>query len=265
MRVFLANVGTNASDGFAGPIFDDGRFEFVPIREGKRSLDSLSGVVTYGDLRSHYDRSADLHQYIPPNRLGNACHYDPEFETLTYGDNVGGGRAANLRHVEPGDVLVFLARLQRWTGGQRTQEFGFYLIGGLHIEQVFADVNEPPTGEAAVRIARNAHVIRVQASSDWNKWGGFHVFAGSERSRRFNRAVPVTQDLCDEVFRDKSGAPWRWPAHRSTLSVIGSYTRTCRCMLDTSDADQAVRARALRSWIAQNSGEHDAALLDTEH
>ena len=143
-------------------------------------------------------------------------------------------------------------------GCQRTQEFGFYLIGGIHIEQVFACAGE---GDATTRIARNAHVIRARALGNWDTGGGFHVFTGSERSRRFNRAVPVTRDLCDEVFRDKNGAPWRWPVHRSGLSVIGSYTRTCRCMLDTSDAEQAGRAGALRSWIARHAGEHDAELL----
>ena len=261
MRVFLLNVGTNASDGFAGPIFDDGTFEFVPIREGDRSLDTLPGVVTYRDLRSHYETGDDLLRYIPDNRRDNACHHDPEFETLTYGDDVRSGRAANLRHAERGDVLVFLARLQRWTDSQRTQEFGFYLTGGLHIEHVVANVSEQA---ATVRIARNAHVIRARASGDWDKWGGFQVFAGSERSRRFHQAVPVTRSLCDKVFRDKNGAPWLWPAHRSDLSVIGSYTRTCRCVFDTNDSEQAGRVGVLRSWIARHSGEHDAELLASD-
>lgn len=261
MRVYLANVGTNATDGFAGPLFEDGRFEFIPILEGDCSLDALDGVVRYRDLRSHYDRDANLLRYVPAARRDRACHNDPEFETLTYGDDARRGRAANLRHAEPGDALLFLARLERWRGGRRTREYGFHLLGGLRIENVYAGVAEPPAGGAGGRIARNAHVVRAQASGDWAKWGGFHVFTGSERSRRFERAVPVTRELCDAVLRDKDGAPWRWPSHRSDLSIIGSYTRTCRAVLDTSIPEQAERTATLRKWIAEHTGAHDAELL----
>ncbi len=138
---------------------------------------------------------------------------------------------------------------------------GFYLLGGLRIESVHHGVTSPPTGEAAARIGRNAHVVRAESAGDWAAWGGFSVFAGSSRSRRFERAVPVTRALCDETLRDKSGAPWSWPSHRSELSVIGSYTRTCRCVLDANIPEQAARAAALRSWVARHTGEHDAELL----
>ena len=258
MRIFLANVGTNASDGFAGPLFDNGRFESIPIREPNRNLDSAPGAVRYRDLRSHYDRGTDLLRYTPSARHGQACHYDPEFATRTYGDNTNGGRGANLKHMQANDVLLFLARLQRWTDGERTQEFGFYLLGGLHIEEVYAYIAQPPSGDAAARIAKNAHVIRARCMGDWDK---FHVFTGSERSRRFERAVPVTRKLCDAVLRNKGGQPYNWPTHRSELSVIGSYTRTCRCVLDTGIPEQAQRAATLREWIAKHSGDADAALL----
>ncbi len=259
MRIYLVNVGTNASDGFASPLFGDGRFEFVPIAEDNR-LNVADGAVRYRDLRSHYDGSVDVLRYIPAARWDHACHNDPEFETLTYGDGVGrGGRAANLRHTAAGDALLFLARLERWTGGERARQFGFYLIGGFRVDAVYANITEPPVKEAAERIARNAHVIRAQCTGTWD---GFWVFAGSNRSRRFERAVPVTRALCEAMFRDKNGASWQWPAVRSELSVIGSYTRACRCVLDTSVPEQARRAAALRAWIAENSGEHDAALLE---
>ena len=268
MRVYLINVGTNASDGFASPLFDDGRFEFVPILEGDRSLDALSGVVRYRDLRSHCEPGADLLRYVPLARHGQACHSDPEFATLTYGDNVGGGgRAANLRHAERGDALLFLVRLQRWRADgagepARTREFSFGRIGGLRVGEVYANVQAPPEGEGAARIGRNAHVVRAQSSGDWEKWGGFHVFAGDERSRRFERAVPVTRDLCDAVLRDKSGAPWEWPPHRTELSVIGSYTRTCRAVLDDAVPEEAERIARLRAWVADYAGERDAMVLD---
>ena len=35
-RIFLINVGTNASHGFCSPIFEDRTFEFLPIPEDRR-------------------------------------------------------------------------------------------------------------------------------------------------------------------------------------------------------------------------------------
>ena len=137
------------------------------------------------------------------------------------------------------------------------KEPGFYFVGGLSVDSVEGNVTRPLTNQAAKRFAGNAHVIRAQCSGYWD---GFWVFGGSSRSRRFERGVPVTRELCEKVFRDKNGLPWDWSRQTET-ATIGSYTRACRCMLDTSDSQQAQRAATLREWIAQHSGDGDAALL----
>lgn len=49
---------------------------------------------------------------------------------------------------------------------------------------------------------------------------------------------------------------------RRISSVIGSYTRACRCMLDTSIPGQAKRTEKLRAWIARHTGDADAELLE---
>ncbi|MDE2765373.1 MAG: hypothetical protein OXI25_02935, partial [Chloroflexota bacterium] len=189
-------------------------------------------------------------------------HYDPEFETFTYGDMCDeNARASGLRGLRRGDALLFLVRMERWREDRRTKEFGFYLIGGLRVDWVLGGVTEALTGQDAERAATNAHVRKARADGDWN---GFWVFGGSPSlSRRFERAVPVDRGLCEQVFRDASGNPWRWPPGKSCLSVIGSYTRTCRCVLDTAVPDQARRAETLRAWIAQHSGAEGAAVLDS--
>lgn len=262
MRVYLANVGANASHRFASPIFEDGAFEFLPIPEGGRGLDDSPQMVRYRDLRSHYDAARGLTRYLPERYWGYACHYDPEFETLTYGDMCGAnGRAAGLRAIREGDALLFVVRMERWRGGARTGEFGFYLIGGLRVEWILPGVTQPLTGRDAERAAANAHVRRARADGDWN---GFWVFGGlPSLSRRFERAVPVNREVCDKVLRDASGDRWRWPGHRSELAVIGSYTRTCRRVLDTSIPEQARRAEVLRAWVARHSGARDAGVLDS--
>ena len=248
-RVFLANVGANAGHRFAGPLFDDFTFEFLPIPED-RALQSRH-AVRYRDLRSFNRPGSDLLEYIPRRLWDRPTHNDPEFETFTYGDNCETtSRGANLKELRPGDRLVFLARLERWHEGRATGRFGFYLVGFLEIARAdwaLKSVWARPSAAALSPYLRNAHVRR--GLSDESLWDGFWVFRGSERSRRFRAAVPVTRELCETVFRAADGSPWRWDGARTELQVIGSYTRTCRCVIDPSDPEGSDRAEALWAWV----------------
>ena len=245
MRVYLANVGANSGHRFASPLFEDGSFEFIPIPES----DGQTSGVRYSDLRSHNEPGRDLLRHVPPHLHRSVCHNDPEFETLTYGDNGENPKSSGLTRVRAGDALLFLARLEPWADGNRAGEPGFYLIGGLS-----ADYAEFVTPQSAGRdrFAKNAHAIRGDES--------FFGVAGSSRSRRFRRAVPLTRDICGEVFRAADGASWRWG--KSDLATIGSYTRSIRQMLDTDVAEQERRAAVLREWVAEHSGADDAMLLE---
>src|SRR5690242_17821333 len=84
-RAFLANVGANASHRARSPIFADRRFELVPIPEAV-DLDGPA-LVRFGDLRCFNDPDRPLSAYLPPDWRARAAHYDPEFDTNTYGDN----------------------------------------------------------------------------------------------------------------------------------------------------------------------------------
>lgn len=245
MRVYLANVGANSGHRFASPLFEDGSFEFIPIPEDENQ----TGGVRYSDLRSHYDPSRDLLRYVPPHLHRAVCHNDPEFETLTYGDNGENPKSSGLTRVRAGDALLFLARLEPWADGKRAGEPGFYLIGGLSAD--YAEFVTPQSGRRD-RFAKNAHAVRGDER--------FFGVAGTSRSRRFRRAVPLTRDICGKVFRAANGAPWQWGG-KSDLATIGSYTRSIRQMLDAGIAEQERRAAVLRGWIAEHSGADDATLL----
>ncbi len=253
MRIFLANVGANASHRFAGPVFENGTFEFLPIPE---TPDLHSRRATrYRDLRSWYYPERDLLDYVPRRLWDVSCHNDPEFETFTYGDNCdSNSRAAGLKLMGSGDVLLFLVRLERWSGGKRTGHYGFYLVARIEVAPIdwrLAAVAARPSDREMRVFGRNAHLIRGMSRS--GLWDGFWVFRGCGGSRRFRRAVPVTRGLCESVFRAADGSPWRWDGGRSDLQVIGSYTRACRCVLDTSDPEQAARADILWNWIDEHS------------
>ena len=250
MRIYLANIGANSNHrGLFSPLFADGRFELLPIPEGVTGLNGASDAVHYRQLRSYYHPDRDLGQYVPENLWSTACHHDPEFETYTYGDNGTNGRSSALTQMQSGDVLLFLARLEGWDAGRRTGENGFYLIGGLLVD--YADWIDRRYSQWG-RFARNAHAIR----------GGdiFWGIAGSNQSRRFERAVPITRVICEQVFRAANGRLWDW-SKNTEMGTIGSYTRACRCVLDTNDSGMHRRAAALQEWIARHTGSFDAEML----
>lgn len=249
-RIFLANVGANASHRFTGPIFSDGTFEFIPIPE----TPNLCGThaVRYKDLKSFYKPAERLTKYVPKRYWNAATHNDPEFKTFTYGDNCETTpRAASLIQMKRGDYLFFIVRLERWDDDAPTSDYGFYLIGYLEMEESLSNVRRPPEAPQFAQVAENAHVRR--GLTDPSHWDGFWVFRGSERSQRFRRAVPVTRELADNVFTAADGSPWRWDGNRSELQVIGSYTRSCRCVIDPGKPGGAARAKAFWTWVERHS------------
>ena len=249
-RIFMANVGANAGHRFSGPIFQDGSFEFLPIPEDR----DLTGpyATRYRDLRSYNNQNSDLLDYIPLRLWDRTAHNDPEFDTFTYGDNCGSNpRAASLKGLRQGDLLLFISRLQRWVEGRPTDRHGFYFVGYLEIESILADVRTRPDASTMARYGRNAHVRR--GLSDDDLWDGFWVFAGTPRSRRFPRAVPVTRELAERVFAQADGSPWRWDSGRTELQVIGSYTRSCRCVIDPDLPGHRTRAEALWEWVDRHA------------
>ncbi|MGH2469337.1 MAG: hypothetical protein ACRDGF_04620, partial [Chloroflexota bacterium] len=219
-KIYLANVGVNASHRLRSPLHADGTFTLVTIPEPA----GLSGASlrTYGSV-------PDLATLVPERRHAQATHYDPEFETRTYGDNCSrAARAAALRQVRPGDCIVFIARLHGGAGPL------FALVGILEVEAILPNVRARPAPEEMRRFGANAHIRRALADPRW--WDGFWVFAGTVRSGLLRRAVPIGRAEAQLLLRDRAGSPWAWPSARSDLQTIGSYTRTCRCVIDPTSS-----------------------------
>ncbi|MBK4736793.1 Nmad3 family putative nucleotide modification protein [Noviherbaspirillum pedocola] len=110
MQVVLLRVGVDAgAGGMQGPLFHDYSFELIPIPDT-----SGLGSHTYGAATG--TRGLPLSEYFPAatrhRRVGQTMHWDPEFETHTYGDPTR--PKAGLRRLQPGDMLVFYAGLEGW-------------------------------------------------------------------------------------------------------------------------------------------------------
>lgn len=216
-RIFLANIGVNAAHRLVSPLADDGSFTLVSIPEDDASL-SGPGLVRYGDV-------PHLRATVPERFWSRVTHYDPEFETFTFGDNCGWApRAAALRACRAGDWIFFIARLVGSAGPV------FALVGGLQVESILRDARGP--SDQLRRYAANAHVRRAQADARY--WDGFWVFAGGPASGLFERALLIGRPEAELLLRDRTGEPWSWRSDRSVLQTIGSYTRSCRCVVDPS-------------------------------
>ena len=249
-RIFLANVGSNASHRFCSPVFSDGTFEFIPIPEDQALPEEHA--ITFKNLRSFYNQTLRLTNYIPQRFWDWTAHNDPEFRTFTYGDNCEiNSRASSLKSISKGDFLFFIARLQRWENNIPTNEFGFYLIGFLEIEEVLKEVIEHPDNAILQRFKENAHIRRGLGYP--NLWDRFWIFRGSKKSRRFYTALKVDRLMAQNVFRSADGTPWRWGHGRTDLQVIGSYTRSCRCVIDPEKSKDALRASIFWSYINKHS------------
>ena len=113
MQVVLLRVGIDTgSGGIHGPLFRDRSFEYVPIpdRFGDRGVDGR----TYGNTLSRTGQR--LVSYFPERlrtRMNNqSIHFDPEFETFTYGDPTR--LKSSLKRLDEGSLLVFYAGLEGW-------------------------------------------------------------------------------------------------------------------------------------------------------
>ncbi len=201
MAAFLANVGVNAGHAARSRLQNDGTFELVPIPE---RVPWRLPMLRYRDLA--------LTTQIPATWGNRAAHLDPDLAGAipTYGDNCrDAGRAFSLRRAQPGDLIVFLARLHPPT---------FALVGCLAIDDIRADVKKDP---GPGWWDNNAHVRRARGHGQWNS---FWVFRGAPGSRLLERARPFGRDQAEQIF----GTGWQWRTNRTELQTIGSYTRAVR-------------------------------------
>jgi hypothetical protein len=171
MKAMLLRVGIDtACGGTLGPIFEDGSFEFVPIPEYPGAP---RAVPVYSETPGRWGRV--LSTYVPKALIDAPMHYDPEFETCTYGDPTTIKRRYLLK-LHQGDLLVFYAGLKPYKND--VYETALYIIGYFTIDRII-DFNESTRKQIAAyceEFANNAHLGRdswyhnlVIASGDKNK------------------------------------------------------------------------------------------------
>lgn len=212
MKAMLLRVGIDkGTDGALSPIFEDGSFEFIPISERKGSKENSARTYKTTIGRTGKPMST----YLPKAIEDRVIHYDPEFETFTYGDETP--KRGYVLKLLPDDLLVFYAGLAPFENAR--YESGLYIVGYFTIKEVI-DFNRLPPEEVENRrqvCARNAHIIANDTSN-------LVVATGVKSSSRLlDLAICISQ-----VKRDKAGRPNLAVSNemQSCLGIRGSIQRS---------------------------------------
>jgi hypothetical protein len=193
MKVVLLRVGIDTGcGGIHSPLFEDGRFEFLPIPDG-RQLDERTYGNTLGLAKRNFS------DYFPAARRAGvqsqSMHVDPEFNTFTYGDPTPPKR--RLSSLQPGDLLVFYAGLQGWNCDV---EPALYLVGFFRVK--FAGI---AAQLSARQIRECSHNFHVRHHALFCEQRDFLVLVkGEKRSRLWTRACKI-----GERIQRPNGSYWQ--------------------------------------------------------
>ena len=181
-RLLFLRVGMDLGYGGLGPLFADGRFEYVPIPENPKKTSSRALYFSQISARS----GGTLDRFAPPRYRAGPAHYDPEFDTFTYGDPTRNKRGQLLR-LARNDILVFYAGLRPL---DQRRGSCLYVIGYFTVENAH-DVPTlgpwpPPTLK---HLWANAHFRRNKPDVGLVVVKGLH-----RKSRLLESAVPLSDD-----------------------------------------------------------------------
>jgi len=232
-RAVALNVAANTNEpGVRGPIYPDGRFEYVPIPE---SEPTATAVPTYADL--------DLDVDLPSDARERPVHLDPEFaeypgcERYTYGDPFG-VKARPLLELTAGDYVFFYATLTAADGPDRgagidgvsaddsgdgastadarrdwiAPDWGAYLVGQFRLARDPLDdeaFEALPQDERAA-FANNAHVKRETFDA------AVLLLGDDDESELYETAVPLSSRdrgvdanrVVTDLSSDSGKGPW---------------------------------------------------------
>jgi hypothetical protein len=70
---------------------------------------------------------------------------------------------------------------------------------------------------------------------------------GSDQSKRFVHAVQFDKNIVQKVLLARNGTPIKWDSDKTDLQTIGSYTRTCR-IIDNSSHIEKLEDQVKEYW-----------------
>ncbi len=158
IKAYLSRVGADKGNlGCLGPLFKDYSFEFIPIKESLETVEDR----TYRTIEGRSGHKLSV--FIPNSKRNLKPHFDPEFETFTYGDPTT-DRTKFLK-LNKGDILLFYAGLDPVNFKRKTNEGSCYFIGYITVDSVI-DFHKEKRIENVLnnypQLFNNAHIKRCQ-------------------------------------------------------------------------------------------------------
>lgn len=189
MKALLLRVGIDkGTDRALAPIFADGKFEYIPMSETAPSKETR----TFGNTTG---RSGHLlSSFLPEGLTNNIIHFDPEFETFTYGDPTS--KRNYLLKLQEDDLLVFYAGLTPYNNENYKE--ALYIIGYFTVKEIvdFNKLSGAQMEEAYRQYNNNAHIKRVDNPTD------VVIVVGKEKqSKRLRKAILISQTSHDSKGR----------------------------------------------------------------
>lgn len=226
----LLRVGIDkSSDGVLAPIFPDGSFEYIPLSEkDNKSMENR----TFHDIMGRNGKLLSV--YLPPKIANRRVHFDPEFETFTYGDE--GRKATYLLKLKPRDILVFYAGLSPHKGddyfkGDKYQE-ALYIIGYFTVLQIM-DLKDKP--EKTFNTLSETYIHKTYIHSLRKKFPlNSHLKRGHnqdmvlivgdpDRSKILEKAILISEKKFNKIGRTYHAVS---PKMEKLLGIKGSIQRS---------------------------------------
>jgi len=196
MKALLLRVGADTGNvQKRAPIFEDGSFEYIPIPEDYPD-DKKSSIEkrTYGKMKGRNGKPfIEYLRKTNKNKLfDTTLHFDPEFETCTYGDpsNVKRGELSSLKK---NDIIVFYAGLEPYKTDK--YETGCYIIGYFTLREVIDFKNKPKEEIISYynKYPNNAHSKRYKKTREYED--DLLLFIGyKNKSRVLDKAIYISKE-----------------------------------------------------------------------
>lgn len=181
-QILLLRVGMDLGFGGLGPLFPDGTFEYVPIPDDPSLVSERS--LFFRDIPAR--SGGDIARFVPARHKEGPAHYDPEFDTFTYGDPTR-NKSRQLLRLHRGDLLVFCAGLRP---PEHPQGSKLYIIGYIFIRRIHAITSLCPWPPPKYKcLWANAHFRRNEGDE------GLVIAEGDPpTSRLLGRAAPLSDE-----------------------------------------------------------------------
>ena len=189
MQALFLRIGIDkGTDGCLAPIFKDLSFEYIPLSETDKQTDEKR---TYRNVIGRKGKS--MAAYLPEKVKSRKIHFDPEFETFTYGDK--GSKTKWLKKLNQNDLLVFYAGLTPHNNDHHPE--ALYIIGYFTVAEVidFNVLSKEKKEEYCKKYPNNAHIKR------YKDLDGLIIVKGQNNSKLLNKAILISEPRLNKIGR----------------------------------------------------------------